>query len=118
MTGRTHTVHPATPGTVEDHGTVAGTPFGDGSIVLVGTLAAGRLTGTFRLDFAQGSITGSVSMPFTVSGGTISFLGTARFAGGTGAYRGISSGELQVRDTNTVPDGQSGKLSVRGSASY
>jgi hypothetical protein len=118
MTGRTHTVvHPATPGTVEDHGTVAGTPFGDGSIVLVGTFAAGRLTGTFELVFPHGSIAGSVSMPFTITGNKISFRGTSRFTSGTGAYRGISSGALQVRDTNTT-DGQSGRLSVQGSATY
>jgi hypothetical protein len=84
----------------------------------VGTLATGRLTGTFRLLFPQGSVVGSVSMPFTISGGKISFRGTARLTSGTGAYRGISSGELQVRDTNTVPDGQSGRLSVQGSATY
>jgi hypothetical protein len=123
ITGRTHTVPnravpPPPPGTVEDHGTVSGTPFGNGSIVLVGTLATGRLTGTFRLVFPQGSIAGNVSMPFTISGGKISFRGTARLVSGTGAYRGISSGELQVRDTNTVPDGQSGRLSVQGSATY
>lgn len=117
FTGKTRTVTPATPGTIEDHGTVAGGPFGAGSIVLIGTFSAGRLTGTVRLTYPNGSVLGSVSMPFTVSGNQITFDGTARFTGGTGAYRGISSGALHVHDTNTL-NGQSGRLSVKGSATY
>ena len=115
--GSTHAVTPTTPGTVEDHGTVTGAPFGKGSIVLVGTLKNGRLTGSYRLTFPNGSVIGTVSMPFRISGNQILFWGTSRFTGGTGAFRGISSGELRVRDHNTL-DGQSGKLSVKGSATY
>jgi hypothetical protein len=116
--GKTRTVTtPATPGTVEDHGTLTGTPFGKGSIVLVGTFGNGRLTGTFRLTFPRGSIIGTTSMPFTFAGNQINFHGTSRFTGGTGAYRGISSGALDTRDTNTL-DGQSGRLSVVGAATY
>ena len=110
LTGRTRTVTPATPGTVEDHGTVAGRAFGKGSIVLVGTFGGGRFTGSFRLTFPRGSVIGTTSMPFAFSGNEISFHGTSRFTGGTGAYRGISSGPLDTRDHNTL-DGQSGRLS-------
>jgi hypothetical protein len=110
-------VPPATPGTVEDHGTVTGTPFGRGSIVLVGRLVGGRLEGTFRLTFARGSVEGTVSAPFTIAGDTIEFRGTARLAAGTGAFRGISSGALAVHDTNTL-DGQNGRLEVSGPATY
>jgi hypothetical protein len=117
MKGRTRTVTAATPGTIEDHGTVTGTPFGNGSIVLVGKLENGRFTGTFRLTFPRGSILGTASLPYTVSGNEIDFRGTSRFTGGTGAYRGISSGALDTRDHNTL-DGQSGMLSVAGSATY
>jgi hypothetical protein len=117
VTGKTHSVPTMTPGTVEDHGTLTGTPFGPGSILLLGTLKDGRLTGTVRLTFPNGSIIGTVSMPFTIHGNQISFQGTSRFTTGTGAYRGISSGNLQVRDHNTL-DGQSGRLSVKGSATY
>jgi hypothetical protein len=115
--GRTRTVPPATPGTIEDHGSVAGTPFGDGNLVLVGTIAGGRFSGTFRLTYPRGSITGIAELPFTIAGGMISFDGTARFTAGTGAYRGITSGPLHVRDTNTL-DGQSGRVSLEGSARY
>jgi hypothetical protein len=117
MKGVTHSVTPAMPGTVEDHGTVSGTPFGKGAIVLVGTFGGGRLTATFRLTFPRGSVIGTTSMPFTISGNEISFQGTSRFTGGTGAYRGISSGPLETTDHNTL-DGQNGKLSVMGAATY
>jgi hypothetical protein len=117
VTGKTHSVSPATPGTVEDHGTLAGTPFGKGSIVLVGTFADNRLTGTFRLTFRRGSVIGAVSLPYKIADGMISFHGTSRFTAGTGAFRGISSGALDTRDTNTL-DGQNGRLSVKGHATY
>lgn len=117
IAGKTHSVTPATPGTVEDHGTLTGTPFGKGSIVLVGRLANGRLNATFRLLFKRGSIIGSTSMPFTITGNEIDFVGTSRFTAGTGAFRGISSGDLDTHDHNTL-DGQSGVLSVVGSTTY
>ena len=82
-----------------------------------GKLADGKLDGTFRLRFAKGSIRGWVVAPFTVQGDEIEFRGTARFTSGTGAYRGISSGDLEVHDTNTL-DGQNGKVRLKGFASY
>jgi hypothetical protein len=115
--GHTRMVSPATPGTVEDHGTVTGTPFGSGTVTLIGTLAGGKFDGTFRLVFARGSISGTAVLPFTISGGTITFNGTARFTSGTGAYRGITSGVLKARDTNTL-DGQSGHVFLDGVAKY
>src|SRR3954471_24080887 len=117
MTGKTHTVAPATPGTVEDHGGVSGTTFGRGRIVLVGTFGGGRLSATFRLTHPRGSIIGTTSMPFTISGNEIDFNGDSRFTGGTGIYRGIKSGALRTHDHNTI-DGQNGRLSVTGSATY
>jgi hypothetical protein len=117
MAGRTHTVTPATPGTVEDHGTVSGTPFGKGRVVLVGVFANSRLTATFRLTFPRGSIIGATSMPFTITGNEIDFKGTSRFTGGTGIYRGITSGALPTHDHNTL-DGQNGSLTVGGVAKY
>jgi hypothetical protein len=117
LSGMTHSVPPATPGTVEDHGKVSGTPFRDGRIVLVGTLGGGHLSATFRLTFPRGSIIGTTSMPFTISGNEIDFNGDSRFTGGTGIYRGITSGALPTHDHNTV-DGQNGRLTVTGSAKY
>jgi hypothetical protein len=37
--------------------------------------------------------------------------------GGTGAYRGITSGALKAHDHNTL-DGQNGVVTVTGSAKY
>jgi hypothetical protein len=117
LTGKTHTVSPATPGTVEDHGSVAGAPLGPGRVVLVGTFGGGRLTATFRLTYPRGSIVGTTSMPYTISGNAISFAGTSRFTSGTGIYRGITSGPLDTHDHNTL-DGQNGRLTVSGVAKY
>jgi hypothetical protein len=117
LSGKTHTVTAATPGTVEDHGKVRGAPFGKGSIVLVGTFAQSTLNGTFRLTFPNGSVIGTTTMPFTITGNEISFAGTSRFTGGTGAYRGITSGPLDTTDHNTL-DGQNGVLTVKGAARY
>jgi hypothetical protein len=114
--GKTKNV-PQDDGSIRDVGTLTSTPFGKGTIVLTGKLADGKLDGTFRLRFAKGSIRGSVLAPFTVHDGTIEFDGTARFLGGTGAYRGITSGELRVHDTNTL-DGQNGVVSLDGAATW
>ena len=43
--------------------------------------------------------------------------GTARLTAGTGAYRGITSGDLQARDHNTL-DGQLGTFTVNGTARF
>jgi hypothetical protein len=115
--GVTKSVDPATPGTIEDHGTLTGTPFGKGAIVLVGTFAGNRFSGTFRLTFKRGSVVGSTVLPYKIADGTITFDGTSRFTAGTGAFRGIKGGALQTHDTNTL-DGQNGRLRVTGPATY
>jgi hypothetical protein len=102
---------------IEDRGTVTGTPFGKGSIDILVTLAGGKATGTFRMVFPKGSVTGTVDMPFTISGGEIDFNGTSRITAGTGAYRGITSGALKTHDHNTL-DGQNGVVTVAGFAKY
>lgn len=117
LAGRTHTVTPATAGTVEDHGSVTGKPFGKGRIVLVGRFANSTLNGTFRLTFPRGQVIGTTVMPYTISGNTITFSGTSVLTGGTGIYRGITSGPLETHDTNTL-DGQNGVLSVAGRVRY
>ncbi len=83
----------------------------------MGTLADARFTGTFRLLFTKRLGLRHGHMPFTIEGNEIDFRGTARFTGGTGAYRGITSGELAGPRHNTL-DGQNGVVSVEGSATY
>ena len=115
--GRTRMVMAQTPGTIQDEGTVTSTPFGRGTIRIVGTLTGGRLQATVRMLFARGEVSGTVDMPFTIANGEIDFRGTARLTSGTGAYRGITSGELQARDHNTI-DGQNGTFAVDGTARF
>jgi hypothetical protein len=117
IAARLRTVPPLTPGTLEDHGTVTGTPFGRGTVALVGTLQGGRLDATFRLRLRRGSVLGTATLPFTIAGGRIAFRGTARLTAGTGAYRGITSGPLRVEGSNTL-DGQDGRQTIRGTATF
>jgi hypothetical protein len=117
ITGRTRLIESPPPGMIEDHGTVSGRPFGNGTAVLVGSLAGGRLAATVRLLFDDGEVRGTVDMPFTITDGRIAFRGTVRLTGGTGAYRGITSGALQAVGSNTL-DGQNGRQSWSGSARY
>ena len=117
LTGATRTVPPATPGTIEDRGTIRGTPFGRGSVAIVGTVKDLVLSATFRLTYPSGSVYGTATMPFTIDLSGIHFRGTSRITGGTGAYRGISSGNLKTRDDNTL-DGQHGVVTLKGAATY
>ncbi len=119
LAGKTHTVKSAMAGVLEDHGTITGTPFGTGTIVLDGKLGATSLTGSYRLVFAKGSVTGNIDLPYKIDpvAKTISFAGTSHLTGGTGRYRGITSGALVVHDHNTL-DGQHGVLTVTGTARY
>jgi hypothetical protein len=107
---------PAPPGSIEDVGTITGS-LGKGSMFLTGALADGRFTGSFRLLLRGGSIYGRALLPFTIADGGIHFRGTAEFVSGTGRFRGITSGALEVVDDNTL-DGQNGVLSVEGFAKY
>jgi hypothetical protein len=118
LAGRTKSVGPITPSRVEDRGTITGTPFGKGTIVLVGKFVGGnRLAATYRLRFKHGSVLGSATLPFTIKDGTITFRGMTTFTGGTGRYRGITGRGIKVVDTNTL-DGQNGRIAVKGAARY
>jgi hypothetical protein len=107
---------PAPAGSIEDVGTITGS-LGNGTMALTGALANGQFSGSFRLLFKGGSIYGRATLPFTIADGGIHFRGTAQFVSGTGRFRGITSGTLQVVDDNTL-DGQNGVLSVEGFAKY
>jgi hypothetical protein len=117
LTGSTRTVDSGSGGTVEDQGTIRGTPFGSGTIDLQGTLGSGALEGTFRMTFKRGEVRGTVHAPFTIAAGQITFRGHGRITGGTGAFRGIHGRGLEVTDTNTL-DGQNGQVAVEGTVRY
>jgi hypothetical protein len=118
ITGATKSVPPVNlTGTITDRGTLTGAPFGRGTIALTAHLSDGRLVADVRLRFPRGSIHATAQLTPTVTGNEVDFVGTARFVGGTGAFRGITSGALRVHDHNTL-DGQNGTISVEGSARW
>jgi hypothetical protein len=107
------------PGPVIDRGTVEGRPFGDGRIKLVVRLdlATATATGTFRIRNDRGTAFGTVEMTFTISGGEITFNGTADFTGGKGRYKRIRGRDLKAYDHNTL-DGQNGTIELKGFVRY
>lgn len=115
--GTTRTVDSPAPGTLHDEGTISGPPFGAGTIDLVVTLRDSVATGTFEIDSPRGSAFGTMAMTYAVSGSEIDFDGTAAFTGGTGKFRGIAGKDLKAHDHNRL-DGQSGRLTLEGFASY
>ena len=117
VTGTTRLIASATPGAIEDRGVLTGRPFGRGTSGVVGTLQGGRFVGTFWLLYPRGSITGTLSLPFTLNGAIADLHGPARVTGGTGAFRGITARALQVHDRFDLARG-TGHLSIAGSATY
>jgi hypothetical protein len=118
MSAVTRSVGSPSSGTIEDQGTVAGTPFGAGTIDLFATFQPGaRMTGTFTIDAKRGSAFGTMDTTYVITGNEIDFTGTADFTGGTGAYRGITGTDLEVHDHNTL-DGQNGTVTLEGFARY
>jgi hypothetical protein len=117
VSGTTRTVGSPAPGVIEDRGTVTGPPFGHGAITLDASFAGSRLSGSFRIDAARGSARGTFATTYTISGGSLRADGTARFTGGTGAYRRIAGADLRVTDHNTL-DGQSGRITLDGVVTY
>ncbi len=117
VTGKTRTVGAPSPGVLEDKGTISGDPFDTGTIDLLVTFDGPKVSGPFRIDSPSGSARGRFWMDYTIDAGEIDFDGTACFASGTGAYRGIRGSGLVAHDHNTL-DGQNGEVSLKGFATY
>ncbi|MGZ8665915.1 MAG: hypothetical protein ACXWZM_02245 [Solirubrobacterales bacterium] len=117
VSGKTRTVGSPSPGVLEDRGTISGDPFGTGTIDLVVTLDGPKASGPFRIETGSGTARGRFWMDYSISNGEIDFNGTACFASGTGAYRGIRGSGLKAHDHNTL-DGQNGEISLKGFATY
>jgi hypothetical protein len=117
VTGAAKTVGSPQPGTLEDRGTMTGTPFGPGSATLDVKLAGGRATGTFLFAGARGSVRGTLNLTYVITGNEITFDGSADITGGTGAYKRLSGQGLKAHDHNTL-DGQSGTFSLDGEVAY
>ncbi len=117
VTGMTKAVASPSSGTIEDKGTITGAPFGRGTVDLVVKFAGSQVTGTFRIDSTRGSAFGNVDMTYVISGGEITFTGTAEITGGTGTYWRMKGRDLRAYDHNTL-DGQNGTLTLDGSATY
>ena len=117
VAGVTRAVDSPAPGTSHDAGTIAGKPFGNGTVDILVTFGPdSSATGSFEVAGPRGSAFGTVAMTYVIAGSEITFTGTATFTGGTGKFRGIK-GTVDAFDHNTL-DGQNGSVRLDGVARY
>jgi hypothetical protein len=103
---------------IEQRGTVNGSPFGRGTLVLRSKLAARKtLEYSVTLTTSRGRVTGAGRATLKASGSQADYSGTLRITGGSGAYRGISKRTLKVtgRGDSTA---RSTTVRISGSVRY
>lgn len=106
------------PGTIEDRGSVDGSPFGPAALRLLDRFASdGTVTGEIRMETARGLVLGTFAGTYEFAGSEVDIDATVQLTGGTGRYRGIRGRNLDARVRDTI-DGQNGTLSLTGFARY
>lgn len=116
-TVKLHHREPATK-TIEQRGTVRGTPFGSGSLVLRSKLVARKkLSFSVRLTTKSGVVRASGTADVSASGSKSSFRGTMRIDSGSGSYRKISRRTLNVSGSGDAQS-RSTVVNIAGSIRY
>jgi hypothetical protein len=54
------------------------------------------VTSSFKVNSGDGSVTGRASVQLRITGGTVTYHGTARLTGGTGRFRRVRAPHLTV----------------------
>lgn len=92
--------------TAESSGRATGLPIGSGDLKISwGTPRRGQAKGTFAISARTGQIVGTALATVTARGNTLTYVGSARITGGSGAYRGFTSWErapLLLRMTSST----------------
>lgn len=110
------TAKPGALSTVQE-GTVRGTPFGTGRMVLRSTLKQARVTSTFTLATKAGSVRGRAIARLTLDGDTATYKGTATITSGTRRYRGATGSRIRFTGVGPV-SAKSTKITLSGSVRY
>jgi hypothetical protein len=110
------TAKPGALSTVQE-GTVRGTPFGTGRMVLRSTLKQARVTSTFTLATRTGSFRGRATARLTLDGDTATYKGTATITGGTRRYRGVAGSNIRFTGVGPV-SAKSTNITLSGSVRY
>jgi len=82
-------------------GTIRGTPFGSGRMVLHSTLKQARVTSTFTLTTPAGRVSGRATARLTLDGDTATYRGTATITSGTRRFRRATA--TNIRFTGKGP---------------
>jgi hypothetical protein len=112
----TRTAKPGALSTVQE-GTVRGRPFGTGRMVLRSTLKQARVTSTFTLETAAGTVRGRAIARLTLDGDTATYKGTATITSGTRRYRGAAGSNIRFTGVGPV-SAKSTKITLSGSVRY
>jgi hypothetical protein len=108
----------ASDGTLTFVGTTTGGPFGKGLVRIDSKLVSGVFESTFEVFTRDGSVRGQATD--TVTGrpdGGIDHKGDATVAGGTGSYKGATSGKLAMTGTQ-APNETTFVLNLTGRIKY
>jgi hypothetical protein len=98
-------------------GTVRGTPFGTGRMVLRSTLRQARVTSTFTLETKAGTVRGRATARLTLDGDTATYKGTATVTSGTRRYRGVRGSNIRFTGVGPVSAKRT-KITLSGSVRY
>ena len=115
----TATVHKASGSgnTTVYTGNMTSTAFGRGTVRQTVVLGKGlKVTGSYVVTYSGGTIRGTVKAKAKISGGKITFSGSARVTGGTGKFRGASGSSTYTGVANL--SGTTATFSQRGGVSY
>jgi len=112
----TQTAKPAKFSTVQE-GTLRGSPFGSGRMVLRSTLKQARVTSTFTLTTSAGRVSGRATARLTLDGDTATYKGTATLTGGTKRYSRVTG--VNIRFTGVGPiNAKRVKISLSGRVQF
>ena len=97
---------PGSGATLRQRGTFTGAPLGSGTVTV-----RTKLTGTgarirFVMSNARGSVRGRGSVGLHFSGLSITYTGSARITGGSGAYAGMRAHGLRVAGSGRLTGGR------------
>jgi hypothetical protein len=98
-------------------GTVRGTPFGSGKMVLRSKLKQARVTSTFTLTTRAGRVSGRATARLTLDGDTATYRGTATITSGTRRYRNATAANIKFSGKGPV-SAKNTKVSFTGRVRY
>lgn len=98
-------------------GTIRGTPFGTGKMILRSTLKQARVNSTFTVTTVAGRVAGTATARLTLDGDTATYKGTATITSGTGRYRNARASNIRFTGVGPV-SAKNTKVTLTGRVRY